>query len=361
LHFPAGTRGQPGKKLRHHTIAIRGIVLKIFDWFELSRLFLLQTLPPGTHGQTKCSLPMPPRNVILSPDRSGKDPNPMIAAGSPDYLALCSLVLSSVGIPHAYGPRRDGLTVDEEFAEAARHHLEQYFEENEGWPERPPPYQPARFSSNPPTLLIIGALALFFWVTGPWQDDVAWFARGAIDSTAILDNGEWWRLVTALTLHADQAHLIGNCIIGGFIVHLLGRTTGYGLSLLLLVACGSLGNLLNIITRDEAHLSVGFSTSIFAAIGLLSGMQVLAGQLKGFRNLLVPLGAGAALLAMLGVGGERTDLGAHFFGFLSGVGAGMLIRHMDLVRLANRPGRQLSLFTLALLSIIVSWEMAIGP
>ncbi|MDY0349797.1 MAG: rhomboid family intramembrane serine protease [Desulfobulbaceae bacterium] len=323
--------------------------------------FFLQSLPSGTHVQTKRSIHMPPRNVILSPDVTGRDPNPIIAAGSPDYLALCSLVLSSVGIPHAYSPRGDGLTVDEEFAEAARHHLEQYFEENEGWPERPPPYQPARFSSNPPTLLIIGALALFFWVTGPWQDNVAWFSRGAIDSRAILEQGEWWRLVTALTLHADQAHLIGNCIIGGFIVHLLGKTTGYGLSLLLLVACGSLGNLLNIITRDEAHLSVGFSTSIFAAIGLLSGMQIFAGPLKGFKNLLIPLGAGAALLAMLGAGGERTDLGAHFFGFLCGIGIGMLIRHFDLVRLASRPGRQLSLFTLALLFIIVSWEMALGP
>jgi rhomboid protease GluP len=302
---------------------------------------------------------MPARNAILSADMTAKEPNPIIAIGSPEYLALCSLVLSAVGISHAYSQRHDGLTVSGEFADAARHHLEQYFEENRGWPERPVPYQPARFSSNPPTLLIIGSLALFYWITGPWQDDVSWFARGAIDSSAILREREWWRLVTALTLHADQSHLIGNCIIGGFIVHLLGKTTGYGLSLLLLIACGSLGNLLNILARDQAHLSVGFSTSVFAAVGLLSGMQILSVSPKGFRQLLVPLGAGAALLAMLGAGGERTDLGAHFFGFLCGLAAGVFTRRLDLIRLANRSGRQLGMFTLSLLVIIVCWNLAI--
>jgi len=302
---------------------------------------------------------MPPPNEILSPDMAENDTHPLIATGSPEYLALCSLVLSAVGINHAYSPRLDGLTVSAEFAAAARHHLERYFEENRGWPERPAPQQPVHFTSNPPTLLIIGSLALFFWVTGPWQDDIAWFARGAIDSSAILRAGEWWRLVTALTLHADPVHLLGNCIIGGFIVHLLGKTTGYGLSLLLLIACGALGNLLNIVARDQVHQSVGFSTSIFAAIGLLTGMQILIGPLTGFKKLLVPLGAGAALLAMLGVGGERTDLGAHFFGFLCGLGTGMIARHIDLVRRANRAGRQLTLFTLTLIIIVASWNLAI--
>lgn len=301
------------------------------------------------------------RNMILSPDPTDTDPEPLIAKGSPEYLALCSLVLSAVGIPHAYSPRRDGLTVSRDTADAARHHLEQYFEENRGWPERQAPQQQVHLTSNPPTLLIIGGLALFYWVTGPWDDNVPWFARGAVDSTAILRGGEWWRLVTALTLHADQAHLIGNCIIGGFIVHLLGKTAGSGLSLLLLVVCGAFGNLLNIVVRDQTHLSVGFSTSIFAAIGILSGMQLLAGHGSGLKSLLVPLGAGAALLAMLGAGGDRTDLGAHFYGFLCGLAVGMLARRTDLVRLANRTGRQLTLFALSLIIIALTWNHALQP
>jgi membrane associated rhomboid family serine protease len=284
--------------------------------------------------------------------------NPVVASGPPEHLALCSLVLSAVGIRHALHPHRSELTVPAGLADAARHHLDRYFEENRGWPERPPPPHTTGYTGNPPTLLMIGSLAVFYLVTGPWTDEVSWFARGAIDSRMILEQGQWWRLITALTLHADPVHLLGNCIIGGFIVHLLSRTIGYGLAAFLLILCGALGNLCNIAIREAAHLSVGFSTSVFAGIGLLSGLQVFTGQLTRLRNLLIPIGAGAGLLAMLGTEGERTDLGAHLFGFLCGLGFGILARRFNLDKVINRSGLQEKVFILTLLVILVSWSMA---
>ncbi|RJX19470.1 MAG: rhomboid family intramembrane serine protease [Desulfobulbus sp.] len=284
---------------------------------------------------------------------------PVVATGTLEHLQLCSLVLSAVGIRHTVKMRSLELRVPAEFAERARHHLDSYFEENRSWPERPPPAQKLGYSGNPPTLLMIGGLAVFYLVTGPWQDDVSWFARGAIDSRLILEQGEWWRLITALTLHADQVHLLGNCIIGGFIVHLLNRTVGYGLAALLLLLCGALGNFLNIAIRDTAHLSVGFSTAVFAGIGLLSGLQVLAGPLTRLRNLLVPIGAGAGLLAMLGTEGERTDLGAHLFGFLCGLVFGVLVRRLNPAGMINNAGLQEKLFSLTILAILISWSMAL--
>ena len=286
--------------------------------------------------------------------------DPVVASGSPEHLELCALVLSAVGIRHALNPRHSELKVPAELAETARHHLDSYFEENRGWPERPPPPQALAYTGNPPTLLMIGSLAVFYLVTGPWQDDVSWFARGAIDSKMILEHNQWWRLITALTLHADQVHLLGNCLIGGFIVHLLSRTVGYGMAALLLIFCGALGNFLNIAIRETAHLSVGFSTAIFAGIGLLSGLQVLAGPLTRLRNLLIPIGAGVGLLAMLGTEGERTDLGAHLFGFLCGLVFGALARRLNLVRVVNNAGLQEKLFVLTLAVILVSWSIALN-
>lgn len=285
--------------------------------------------------------------------------DPVLASGSRRHVATCSLVLSAVGIRHRLNWQRTRLTVAPELADAARQHLDRYFAENRNWPEPAPPAPPFFYSGNPPTLLLMGGLALFFLVTGPWQDS-AWFIRGAIDSRAVFEQGEWWRLVTALTLHADQVHLLGNCIIGGFIVHLLSRTIGYGLALLLLVACGALGNFLNIAVRDALHLSVGFSTAVFAGIGLLSGLQVITGPRSLLRNLIIPLGAGAGLLAMLGTEGERTDLGAHLFGFLSGLLLGILARRIDLARLTSRAGLQEKLFLLALVVILASWSAAMN-
>ena len=45
-------------------------------------------------------------------------------------------------------------------------------------------------------------LLAFFAVTGPRAAGADWFAAGASDAERVL-HGEWWRTITALTLHAD--------------------------------------------------------------------------------------------------------------------------------------------------------------
>lgn len=283
---------------------------------------------------------------------------PLAITGSAEYLETCSLVLNAVNIPHSFDPNQFALTVPAPYSDYARQQLEQYFEENSGWPEKQVPGQIPLQNENPPTLLMIGGLVIFFLVTGSWQDHVFWFRAGAIDSLAIFEQGEWWRLVTALTLHADQVHLVGNCVIGGFLVHLLCKSIGSGLGWFLLITCGVLGNFFNILLRDQAHHSVGFSTSIFAAIGLFSGLQLLIGTRMRLRKLLVPLGAGVALLAMLGSEGERTDLGAHFFGFACGLLSGFLLNRFNIHKLAGNSQLQQKLFMLTLFIILASWVVA---
>lgn len=285
-------------------------------------------------------------------------PESIIASGPPEHLATCSLVLNAVGIKHSLDLRRSSLLTPSGSADAARYHLKQYFEENANWPEVPQSLQIEGQPGNPPTILLIGMMALFFIITGPWDDASQWFTAGAIDSHGVLDNGEWWRLVTALTLHADQVHLLGNCIIGGFLVHLLSKTVGSGLGWFALITCGALGNYLNIAARDTVHHSVGFSTSIFAAIGIFSGLQILAGKKNLLKNLIIPLGAGAGLLALLGVEGERTDIGAHFFGFVCGLGFGIAIRHFNMLRHSVTGSLQEKLLVLTMSIVGICWVVA---
>ena len=268
-----------------------------------------------------------------------------------------SLVLSAVGIEHWQDPASGQLLVTAEMAQAAQFHLDQYRRENRNWPPPSPVYQkvPSKVHA---TLLALTLLALFYGHTGPWSPDNPWFTHGAIDSVAILDHGEWWRLLTALTLHADMPHLLGNCLLGGLVVHLLGETLGYGLAWVLLVMSGMVGNLCNIALRQQAHLSVGFSTAVFAAIGMLAGLQLGRSTPRSYRTVLIPLGSGAALLAMFGTEGVRTDLGAHFFGTFIGLGVGWMA---GILRLATRWQSslcQLSLFTLTLLLFTLAWFLA---
>ena len=42
------------------------------------------------------------------------------------------------------------------------------------------------------------------------------------------------------------------------------------------------------------------------------------------RSWLLPLAAALGLLALLGASGENTDIGAHLFGFLAGIGLGLV-------------------------------------
>lgn len=293
-----------------------------------------------------------------------KDSNPendeyrIVATGTSEHLTICSLVLNAVGIQHFIDLSHASLSVPAQSAEAAQYQLEKYFEENANWPEPSPslPIQP--HAGNPPTIITIGGLVLFYLITGPWDEQTPWFKNGAIDSQAILEQGEWWRLVTALTLHADQVHLVGNCLIGGFLVHLLCKTVGSGLGWLLLIICGMMGNYINIAVRGTAHYSVGFSTSIFAAIGIFSGLQVFAGRNFNFKQLIIPLGAGAGLLAFLGVEGERTDLGAHFFGFLCGITLGILVKQSGLLERTASISLQQKFYILSMSLVGVCWVLA---
>jgi len=167
-------------------------------------------------------------------------------------------------------------------------------------------------------------------------------------------------LLTALTLHADLAHLAGNCLIGGMVINLMSRMIGFGQCWLLLVLTGALGNLANICMRQQAHLSVGFSTSVFATIGLLTGLQLARSPSRSVRGLLLPLGAGAGLLAFLGGEGVRTDLGAHLFGFACGLACGWSGERSGLISRLQAQGWQIPLFLLALAAPIAAWMWALA-
>ncbi|MEW6521178.1 MAG: rhomboid family intramembrane serine protease [Thermodesulfobacteriota bacterium] len=278
---------------------------------------------------------------------------------------IWSLVLQAVDIPHVLEKEQDCwlIMVDEEFKAAAVGHIASFEQENRNWP--PPKEEPVGLFSfrdrQPPTLLLMGLLLIFFWVTGSWRDGGSWFAAGAVDLRQIVDHGQWWRLVTGLTLHADPEHVLGNVIIGGIIIHFLCKILGSGLGWFLVLAAGTAGNSLNILLRTGQHLSVGFSTAVFGAIGILTGLE-LKRQFR-LKGVLLPLGAGLSLLAMLGSGGEsggaRTDLGAHFWGLAAGCAIGVLVACFPVfLKWCNAWQRQLFFLAAALVIVLGCWQLA---
>ncbi len=175
-------------------------------------------------------------------------------------------------------------------------------------------------------LIMVAALVVAYLATGTREAAGHAFRAGSADAGRIL-HGEVWRTVTALTLHADTSHLVANATAGALLGTAVCRTLGGGFGAALLVIAGATGNALNAAVRGPGHVSVGASTAVLAAVGLLSGLAFVrtrraTGRRRRGRGAWVPLAAGLALLGMLGAD-PQTDLGAHFWGFAVGVALGV--------------------------------------
>ena len=200
-------------------------------------------------------------------------------------------------------------------------------EQNRNWPPAPPAEHPQQENSAT-TIWVLIVLGLFHLLTQkqltPFSNvTIDWYALGNADAGKILA-GEWWRLVTSLTLHSGGIHLAGNIIIGGIVINRLCRDLGSGRGWSLVLASGILGNLANALVQSPNHHSIGASTAVFGAVGLLAAINMLRYRTSLHRRWPLPIAAAAGLLALLGAGGENTDIGAHLFGFAFGVGLGFL-------------------------------------
>ncbi len=158
----------------------------------------------------------------------------------------------------------------------------------------------------------------FLTVPGP----EAWLQCGKLDA-ALVRAGEWWRAATALTLHADSLHLFSNALFSAPFLVLLAQRLGMGLTLSTVTLSGILANALDALYRSPGYSSLGASTAMFSAVGLLCADVTVHSRVKGIRGTFLPMAAGLAFLAMLGSEGENMDYAAHVFGLASGFFLGL--------------------------------------
>jgi membrane associated rhomboid family serine protease len=153
---------------------------------------------------------------------------------------------------------------------------------------------------------------------------------GRVDAVAVMAEGELWRVVTALTLHADVVHLVSNLVAGAGFAFFVARFFGAAAGWFLILLSGVMGNLLNAwVYYPEPHFSIGASTAVFAALGLMTGIGsrlALADSEVGWTlpRWLLPAFGGLTLLGLLGVGEGPVDVAAHISGFLCGIGIGFI-------------------------------------
>lgn len=262
---------------------------------------------------------------------------PLILGLSDENAQEYSLVLASQGIVYRieYAPEGVDLLVPDDRYHDALNVIHLYLEENRTQTAISRRTFTETFHRTYSGLFV--AIMMFAIHTripaGPYHETIV--KHYGSSASHVLD-GEVYRLVTALFLHGDDIHLAGN--MGGLLLFgtSVASLVGAGLGWFMILWSGILGNALNAWFFQTNHLSIGASTAIFGAVGILAGLRFMRTfHERGWHvSALLPLGAGLALLGLLG-SSAHSDITAHLFGYVAGLCSALIY-----ARLSPAPPRE---------------------
>jgi membrane associated rhomboid family serine protease len=272
-----------------------------------------------------------------------------------------AFVLDAVGIPYERRTTVTGTSLwvrPEDHPRAARE-LAHYLREN-----RRPPAAPVVWPSHPHAIYgVIGYMLVLIAVTICVLTAAGghnWKSAGVLDA-GFLARGEWWRVLTALTLHADLLHLLSNLAFGALFGYPAARLFGPGLAWLLILTGGGLAYGVDALLHPPQHHLLGASTAVFTALGLVAayGWRRHLQSWSPWMRRSAPLIAGVALLAFTGTGGENTDVLAHLAGFIVGAATGAVAARLP-VPAPGRSGVQWAAGLAAIALLALSWGLALA-
>ena len=271
-----------------------------------------------------------------------------------DRADTYGLVLDAYSL--SYSTRRSGsdweIWVDETIHDRALELIEQYIEEN---PQIPlPDAQETETHHRTFTGIWVSLILMACSIAVNMSGNVDRIVREYGASASDILNGEIYRTVTALMLHSGYPHLAGNMAGIAIFGTAVCSITGAGVGWVMILLTGILGNLANAALFRYGHISIGASTAVFGAVGILAAYQLcrkikIADQrMKAW----LPIAGGLALLSFLGTG-LHSDLTAHLFGFVAGVCLG-LIYALYLYRLVEKK-HQIYCMAATIGSVALSW------
>ena len=177
-------------------------------------------------------------------------------------------------------------------------------------------------------------------------------SMGALYGPYTVQQGEWWRLFTAMFLHGGMTHLLMNM----FSLYLVGRaaemyfdTKSY---LIIYLFAGLLGGLVSL-AMHPASVGVGASGAIFGIFGALAGFflahrDTIASHAKSFmRDFAIIIG----INLVIGFSIPSVDVSAHVGGLLVGLIGGFVL---------SKNPKWIFIYTIlmAMLSILVGQYLA---
>ena len=236
-----------------------------------------------------------------------------------------SLVLVSQGIEHTVDRSEETSSWELRVAagqnEKALEAIRLYQSENRHWPWRQKLFKHGVLFDWASLFWVI-LLCIFYWISNA-QPGIE--SAGEMDASSV-GHGQWWRLFTAIWLHADLAHLASNAVIGGVFLGLAMGRYGTGIGLLTAYLAGACGNLFAWFTAPQPRFSLGASGMVMGALGLLAIQSLSFWRQTPIARKYILSGVigGVMLFLLLGVS-PGTDLLAHGGGFAAGLLLGAIL------------------------------------
>jgi len=258
----------------------------------------------------------------LQPEEDLPEESSRIAFGAYRQIRDYSLVLLSQGIVHRLERAPEGpfeIFVTPENETRAAYQLELYRKENP--PKEANPPLPLKFSLQPAWVLLAPVVCTLLDFSGKVA---RMHGAGLSDAEKVL-HGQWWRTITALTLHGDVQHLASNLLSGYIVLNLMAYRIPLARMVPFLAIASALANFFVALTVQTDFRALGFSTFVFAAIGALSVIEfrLMPRETHGQLRRFAPLCAAASLAVFLGTG-ENSDILGHAYGFIAGIFCGFI-------------------------------------
>ena len=169
-------------------------------------------------------------------------------------------------------------------------------------------------------IIVLNVLVFLYTDLFAYSQNDAIVNAGALSWYAVLEQGQWYRLLTCMFLHSNLEHIFNNMLILGYVGSCLEEKIGsirYGILYLasgILAGCASMGY--NMLQNDNV-VSIGASGAIFGVIGAML-FVVLARRNEEDRYTVRQIAVMAALSLYGGLTSQGVDNAAHFGGFIAG-------------------------------------------
>ena len=167
---------------------------------------------------------------------------------------------------------------------------------------------------------------LYLEIAGSSENTAFMISKGAMYAPLVLEEGQYYRLLTAVFMQFGINHIMNNMLVLFFLGDNLERALGRVKYLIFYLLCGVGANVISMMVNMSEYsyrVSAGASGAIFGVVGgLLYAVIVNRGQLEDLTTR--QLGIIVLLTAYHGFTSQGIDNAAHIGGLLLGVVLGII-------------------------------------